>query len=157
MTMKLVDDPFPLRGVSMSAIRFIAALCIAFTCASLTSAQEPSAAWLKSMGLANLEMVTADESMEVRGQGFSSGVSRSASALPGTYTYNLAQAQGINFAKTLSSSLSELDIYVSSNPSGGHGSFQDYLTPDHPFSGYGPVMNGSHAVGASGFSVSSSN
>ena len=157
MRMESIDDPHLRIGVSMSVTRSIAALSVIFMSSAFAVAEEPSSQWLASVGLANLQTVTTQESMEVRGQGFSTGVSRSASAMPGTYTYNLAEAKGVNFAKTLSSSLSELDIYLSGDHGGNYGSYFGYPSPGNPYSNHGPVMNGRHSVGASGFSLSSSN
>ncbi|MEC7408475.1 MAG: hypothetical protein VYB72_06665 [Planctomycetota bacterium] len=157
MRMESIDDPHSRTGVSMSVTRSIAALSAILMSSAFALAEEPSSQWLASVGLANLEAVTTQESMEVRGQGFSTGVSRSASAMPGTFTYNLAEAKGVNFAKTLSSSLSELDIYLSGDHGGNYGSYFGYPSPGNPYSSHGPVMNGRHSVGASGFSLSSSN
>ena len=81
MRMESIDDPHLRIGVSMSVTRSIAALSVIFMSSAFAVAEEPSSQWLASVGLANLQTVTTQESMEVRGQGFSTGVSRSASAV----------------------------------------------------------------------------
>jgi hypothetical protein len=141
----------------MNLLRFLPALLAVLATSAVSYAQEPSSAMLQQWGLTQLEPVTTEIAKDVRGQGFTSGTSRSASALPGTFTYNLAQAEGTKFAKTWGSSLSELDVYVSSIEAGLPASFQDYLSPDRPFVNFGPISAGRHTVGASGYSVSSSN
>jgi len=82
--------------------------------AALAEEGHVSQAQLAEMGLPGMTVISDAQGEEIRGQGFAYASSVSASALPGTFTKNHAQALGFKHAdaETGAASTFEADILI---------------------------------------------
>ena len=85
-----------------------------FSGSSFASEGQISQDLLAEMGLAGMTVVSEEDAMQVRGQGFVLAYSTSVSQLPGTYDESHAFAEGHRYASARSGSMSsaEIDILV---------------------------------------------
>ena len=153
----------------LTPLFLLEAICL---CNTLTADETSLENQLARLGVLNLVSVSDVEASKVSGQGFAHhfgpftyAASRSASALPGTFIHNFADALGKIYAEAESSALSEYDYTATSaHEPGGIGS-----PALHPDWGWHPISrSGSHhwsegtrtkqiSVGSNGFAFVSNN
>ena len=118
----------------------IAALLVAVAGSNAMAEGHVSDAQLAELGLPGMTAMSDAEGQEIRGQGFAFTSSTSASALPGTFSFNHASALGFNNAAASTGATSELEA--------------DILLG----SVFGPLSLQIKAkVGSAGFAIASSN
>ena len=90
----------------------IAALLVAAAGNAFAEEGQVSQSQLAELGLPGMTAMSDAQGAEIRGQGFAFASSTSASALPGTFSFNHASALGFNSADAATGAASELEADV---------------------------------------------
>ena len=153
----------------ISAVRRLALVLLCTVCSVSFAAERDFQAQLNAWGLSDLVPASASEAASVRGQGFTFGASRSASAIPGTFSHNFASALGEFSAEAETGASSELRItaaqslHVAESEFGERQGFEldHFHYPLGYAGGWGPWLGSSYereiTIGSSGYARASQN